>query len=94
FGWNKQWPEIARVLRPGGTVAFWVRLPIHTRSFGFLNTLPDNADYAVPPRSKPRHMSRSLLGKDLVELYLNAHLVEVHELVEVLAKEVTMTDTN
>ena len=24
FDWTKFWPEAARVLRPGGTVAFWV----------------------------------------------------------------------
>lgn len=24
FDWSKVWPEIARVLRPGGTVSIWV----------------------------------------------------------------------
>ena len=27
FDWSKMWPEAARVLRKGGSVAFWVRPP-------------------------------------------------------------------
>lgn len=27
FDWNKAWPEIARVLKPGGTASIWVSSP-------------------------------------------------------------------
>ena len=33
FDWSKMWPEAARVLRKGGSVAFWVRPPPPPPSF-------------------------------------------------------------
>lgn len=29
FDWNKVWPEISRILRPGGTVSIWVGNFVH-----------------------------------------------------------------
>lgn len=61
FDWNRMWPEAKRVLRKGGSVAFWVRsssisLPpflytpsLHTSPLLSFSLLP----FSLPPLPLP-----------------------------------------
>ncbi|KAJ3899113.1 S-adenosyl-L-methionine-dependent methyltransferase [Lentinula edodes] len=89
FDWNKQWPEIARVLRPGGTVAFWTYSEFRLPKYPSLTPLithylqGKNPDTSLGP-----YWERP--GRTILE----RHLVDVPEPKKVLGESVTLTDTD
>ncbi|KAF9067592.1 S-adenosyl-L-methionine-dependent methyltransferase [Rhodocollybia butyracea] len=88
FDWNKQWPEIARVLKPSGTVAFWTysefRLPQYPSLTPLITHYLQGKD---PDTSLGLYWEP---GRTIVE----RHLVDVPEPKQVLESKDIMTDTD
>ncbi|KAJ3731321.1 S-adenosyl-L-methionine-dependent methyltransferase [Lentinula guzmanii] len=89
FDWNKQWPEIARILRPSGTVAFWTysefRLPKYPSLTPLITHYLQGKD---PLTSLGPYWERP--GRTILE----RHLVDVPEPKQVLGIDSEiMTDT-
>ncbi|KAF5310041.1 hypothetical protein D9619_010280 [Psilocybe cf. subviscida] len=73
FDWSKTWPEVSRVLRPGGTAAFWIYAEF--RLTDFPSATPIIEDYmrplgpgCDPARSIGAHFERP--GRTILERYL------------------------
>ncbi|KAJ3842710.1 S-adenosyl-L-methionine-dependent methyltransferase [Lentinula raphanica] len=90
FDWNKQWPELARILRPGGTVAFWTysefRLPKYPSLTPLITHYLQGKD---PDTSLGPYWERP--GRTILE----RHLVDVPEPKQILGTESNlMADTD
>ncbi|KAF9261651.1 S-adenosyl-L-methionine-dependent methyltransferase [Marasmius fiardii PR-910] len=72
FNWNKLWPELARVLRPYGTVAFWVYSELRLSQYSNLTPLiTEYAQGSDPDNSLGPHWQRP--GRTILE----NHLIDV-----------------
>ncbi|KAJ4469199.1 S-adenosyl-L-methionine-dependent methyltransferase [Lentinula aciculospora] len=89
FDWDKQWPEIARILRPSGTVAFWTysefRLPQYPSLTPLITHYLQGKD---PDTSLGPYWERP--GRTILE----RHLVDVPEPKQALGQSGIMTDTD
>lgn len=63
FNWNKVWPEIARVLRPGGTTSIWGYGEVTTPKYPYLKPLI--SDYHGGPDQLGPHWEQP--GRSIVE---------------------------
>ncbi|KAK7062727.1 trans-aconitate methyltransferase 1 [Paramarasmius palmivorus] len=89
FDWNKMWPELARVLRANGTVAFWVysefRLPQYPSLTPLITEYSQGSD---PDNSLGPHWQRP--GRTILE----DHLVDVPAPKDVSGSEKAFSDTS
>ncbi|CAK5268425.1 unnamed protein product [Mycena citricolor] len=71
FDWEKLWPELSRVLRYGGTAAFWVysefRLPEHPHLTSFITEYSqgNDAQLSLGPHWEP---GRAILNNHLLDI--------------------------
>ncbi|KAG7095001.1 hypothetical protein E1B28_005795 [Marasmius oreades] len=84
FNWNALWPELSRVLKPYGTVAFWVYSEFRLAQYPSLTPLINEyAQGADPDNSLGPHWQRP--GRTILE----NHLVDVPD-----PKDVPGTETS
>ncbi|KAF8962067.1 S-adenosyl-L-methionine-dependent methyltransferase [Flammula alnicola] len=69
FDWNKVWPEMSRVLRPGGTAAFWIYAEFRLTKYPMLGPLiTAYAQGTDPVHSVGPYFQRP--GRTILERYL------------------------
>lgn len=89
FDWNKMWPELARILRPNGTVAFWVYSEFRLPQYPSLTDLiTDYAQGSDPDNSLGPHWQRP--GRTVLE----DHLVDVPTPKDISGSEKSFSEVN